>query len=134
MRCCLMINTCTALQHTSSKVTWSPMESTLFNVFGPKLTSFLWCRVFLNSEQCFNFIKKIYRRVTRSGEAVNYSTGPVVWGEPGTNGQHAFYQLLHQGTRVVPADFIAPSQTLNPIRGGLHHKVKSKSALNILLE
>ncbi|XP_026282973.1 glucose-6-phosphate isomerase [Frankliniella occidentalis] len=63
------------------------------------------------------------KRVTRSGDAVNYSTGPVVWGEPGTNGQHAFYQLLHQGTRVVPADFIAPAHTLNPIRGGLHHKI-----------
>lgn len=54
---------------------------------------------------------------------VNYSTGPIVWGEPGTNGQHAFYQLIHQGTRLVPADFIAPAQTQNPITGGLHHKI-----------
>lgn len=47
---------------------------------------------------------------------VDYSTGPIVWGEPGTNGQHAFYQLIHQGTRTIPADFIAPAQTHNPIR------------------
>ncbi|KAJ0171378.1 hypothetical protein K1T71_012928 [Dendrolimus kikuchii] len=61
--------------------------------------------------------------VTRSGEQVNYSTGPIVWGEPGTNGQHAFYQLIHQGTRLIPCDFIAPAQTHNPISGGLHHKI-----------
>ena len=47
------------------------------------------------------------KRVTRSGESVDYATGPVIWGEPGTNGQHAFYQLIHQGTRLVPADFLA---------------------------
>uniref|UniRef100_A0A1B6E2F4 Glucose-6-phosphate isomerase n=1 Tax=Clastoptera arizonana TaxID=38151 RepID=A0A1B6E2F4_9HEMI len=61
--------------------------------------------------------------VTRSGESVDYSTGPIVWGEPGTNGQHAFYQLIHQGTRLIPADFIAPAVTLNPIQDGLHHKI-----------
>lgn len=54
---------------------------------------------------------------------MNYNTGPIVWGEPGTNGQHAFYQLIHQGTRVIPADFIAPAQTHNPISGGLHHNI-----------
>lgn len=54
---------------------------------------------------------------------MEYSTGPVVWGEPGTNGQHAFYQLIHQGTKLIPADFIAPAQSLNPIRNGLHHKL-----------
>jgi glucose-6-phosphate isomerase len=59
--------------------------------------------------------------VTRDGETVDYSTGPILWGEPGTNGQHAFYQLLHQGTRLVPADFIAPMETHNPI--GEHHKI-----------
>lgn len=53
--------------------------------------------------------------VTRDGEVVNYSTGPIVWGEPGTNGQHAFYQLIHQGTRLIPCDFIAPVNTLNPL-------------------
>ncbi|KAJ9593198.1 hypothetical protein L9F63_015243 [Diploptera punctata] len=61
--------------------------------------------------------------VTRSGETVSYSTGPIVWGEPGTNGQHAFYQLIHQGTRLIPADFLAPVQTHNPIQNGLHHKI-----------
>ena len=61
--------------------------------------------------------------IFRDGERVDYSTGPIVWGEPGTNGQHAFYQLIHQGTRLIPADFIAPVKTLNPIRGGLHHKI-----------
>nr|AXK15967.1 phosphoglucose isomerase [Boloria eunomia] len=61
--------------------------------------------------------------VTRGGEQVSYNTGPIVWGEPGTNGQHAFYQLIHQGTRLIPCDFIAPAQTHNPISGGLHHKI-----------
>ncbi|CAL1262232.1 unnamed protein product [Larinioides sclopetarius] len=61
--------------------------------------------------------------VTRSGKLVNYTTGPIVWGEPGTNGQHAFYQLIHQGTRLIPCDFIAPVKTQNPIRDGLHHEI-----------
>ncbi|XP_054277150.1 glucose-6-phosphate isomerase-like isoform X2 [Macrosteles quadrilineatus] len=61
--------------------------------------------------------------VTRSGEKVKYSTGPIVWGEPGTNGQHAFYQLIHQGTRLIPCDFIAPANSLNPTDGGIHHKI-----------
>ncbi|EFN82269.1 glucose-6-phosphate isomerase [Harpegnathos saltator] len=61
--------------------------------------------------------------VTRAGKTVNYSTGPIVWGEPGTNGQHAFYQLLHQGTRLVPADFIIPVQSQNQVQGTLHHKI-----------
>jgi glucose-6-phosphate isomerase len=57
--------------------------------------------------------------VDRSGNAVNYATGSVIWGEPGTNGQHAFYQLIHQGTVLIPADFIAPAISHNPI--GDHH-------------
>lgn len=61
--------------------------------------------------------------VTRAGKTVNYATGPIVWGEPGTNGQHAFYQLLHQGTRMVPADFIIPVQSHNNVQGTLHHKI-----------
>ncbi|MCW5834920.1 MAG: glucose-6-phosphate isomerase [Labilithrix sp.] len=62
------------------------------------------------------------KRVDRRGEAiVDYTTGPVVWGEPGTNGQHAFYQLIHQGTRLVPCDFIAPIETHDPI--GDHHDI-----------
>ncbi|MDF3078915.1 MAG: glucose-6-phosphate isomerase [Sphingobacteriaceae bacterium] len=53
--------------------------------------------------------------VDRNGLAVDYETGPIIWGEPGTNGQHAFYQLIHQGTKLIPADFIAPAQSHNPI-------------------
>merc|ERR1719261_573371 len=61
------------------------------------------------------------KRVTRGGAPVTVSTGPVIWGEPGTNGQHAFYQLMHQGTKLIPADFIAPVVTQNPI--GEHHPI-----------
>ncbi|MEO8960690.1 MAG: glucose-6-phosphate isomerase [Ginsengibacter sp.] len=61
------------------------------------------------------------KHVDRNGNNVTYSTGPVVWGEPGTNGQHAFYQLLHQGTPFIPSDFIAPAISHNPI--GEHHKI-----------
>ncbi len=61
------------------------------------------------------------KSVTRDGEPVDYATCPVVWGEPGTNGQHAFYQLLHQGTPLVPADFIAPVYSHNPM--GEHHRL-----------
>lgn len=57
--------------------------------------------------------------VSRSGEKVDYTTGPIIWGEPGTNGQHAFYQLIHQGTHLIPCDFIAPVISHNPI--GDHH-------------
>jgi glucose-6-phosphate isomerase len=61
------------------------------------------------------------KRVDRDGHPVSWATGPVVWGEPGTNGQHAFYQLIHQGTRVIPCDFIAPIETHNPL--GRHHEL-----------
>ncbi|MBR5626248.1 MAG: glucose-6-phosphate isomerase, partial [Thermoguttaceae bacterium] len=60
------------------------------------------------------------KRVDRNNQPVDYSTGPIIWGEPGTNGQHAFYQLIHQGTKLIPADFLAPVQSQNPI--GDHHK------------
>lgn len=59
------------------------------------------------------------KTVDRNGEKVEYATGPVIWGEPGTNGQHAFYQLIHQGTLLIPCDFIAPAQTHNA--AGDHH-------------
>jgi glucose-6-phosphate isomerase len=59
------------------------------------------------------------KSVRRDGARVDYATGPIVWGEPGTNGQHAFYQLLHQGTELVPADFLAAAQSLTPL--GDHH-------------
>jgi len=61
------------------------------------------------------------KRVTHDGEPVDYSTGPIIWGEPGTNGQHAFYQLIHQGSKLVPCDFLAPIETKNPI--GSHHQM-----------
>src|SRR6266853_1483863 len=59
------------------------------------------------------------KHVTLNGKKVDYQTGPIYWGEPGTNGQHSFYQLIHQGTRLIPCDFIAFAQTLNPL--GTHH-------------
>ena len=59
------------------------------------------------------------KHVDRNGKAVDYSTGPIIWGEPGTNGQHAFYQLIHQGTKLIPCDFIAPAVSHNPL--GQHH-------------
>ena len=61
------------------------------------------------------------KHVDRNGKRVSYTTGPVIWGEPGTNGQHAFYQLLHQGTLMIPCDFIVPVFSHNPI--GEHHKI-----------
>jgi glucose-6-phosphate isomerase len=59
------------------------------------------------------------KSVTRDGDPAGYGTGPIVWGEPGTNGQHAFYQLIHQGTKLIPVDFIAPAESHNPV--GNHH-------------
>jgi len=61
------------------------------------------------------------KRVDRDGNLVDYDTGPVIWGEPGTNGQHAFFQLIHQGTRLIPADFLMPLTSHNPV--GLHHEL-----------
>jgi len=63
------------------------------------------------------------KSVTKNGEKVNYQTGPIIWGAAGTNGQHSFYQLVHQGTKLIPADFIAPATTLNPLRSSLHHRI-----------
>ncbi|UCF55980.1 MAG: glucose-6-phosphate isomerase, partial [Deltaproteobacteria bacterium] len=61
------------------------------------------------------------KSVDRQGGRVDYQTGPIIWGEPGTNGQHAFYQLIHQGTKMIPADFLAPAISHNPI--GEHHNI-----------
>ena len=61
------------------------------------------------------------KRVDRDGGAVGYATGPIIWGEPGTNGQHAFYQLIHQGTRLIPCDFLVPAESHNAI--GRHHEM-----------
>ena len=60
------------------------------------------------------------KSIDRTGNPVSYQTGPIIWGEPGTNGQHAFYQLIHQGTKIVPCDFIAPVNSFNPLRD--HHE------------
>lgn len=59
--------------------------------------------------------------ISKDNQKVDYTTGPVIWGEPGTNGQHAFYQLIHQGTKLIPCDFIAPAQSQNPL--GNHHDI-----------
>jgi glucose-6-phosphate isomerase len=61
------------------------------------------------------------KSVDRSGERIDYQSGPIVWGEPGTNGQHSFYQLIHQGTKIIPADFLAPAVSQNPV--GNHHNM-----------
>jgi len=76
---------------------------------------------FLSNFLCFDFS----RYITRSGQRVTYNTGPIIWGEPGTNGQHAFYQLIHQGTRLVPCDFIASARGIDHtnIDALKHHKV-----------
>ena len=61
------------------------------------------------------------KQIGRDGKEVSYQTGSIIWGEPGTNGQHAFYQLIHQGTKMIPADFLAPAISHNPI--GQHHQM-----------
>jgi glucose-6-phosphate isomerase len=61
------------------------------------------------------------KSIDRSGDKIDYQTGPIIWGEPGTNGQHAFYQLIHQGTKLIPADFLAPAISHNP--AGEHHQI-----------
>ncbi|KAH8076003.1 glucose-6-phosphate isomerase [Cristinia sonorae] len=61
--------------------------------------------------------------VTKGGQRVDYQTGPIIWGAAGTNGQHSFYQLVHQGTKLIPADFLAPATTHNPIHNSLHHRI-----------
>ncbi|PPQ82765.1 hypothetical protein CVT24_009832, partial [Panaeolus cyanescens] len=63
------------------------------------------------------------KSVTKQGQRVNYQTGPIIWGASGTNGQHSFYQLVHQGTKLIPADFIAPATTHNPISNSKHHRI-----------
>ena len=61
------------------------------------------------------------KTIDRNGQPIDYQTGPIIWGEPGTNGQHAFYQLIHQGSKLIPCDFIAPAISHNPI--GAHHQI-----------
>ncbi|KAI0776378.1 glucose-6-phosphate isomerase [Irpex lacteus] len=63
------------------------------------------------------------KSVTKGGQRVDYQTGPIIWGAAGTNGQHSFYQLVHQGTKLIPADFLAPATTHNPIAHSKHHRI-----------
>ncbi|KIM64884.1 hypothetical protein SCLCIDRAFT_599325 [Scleroderma citrinum Foug A] len=63
------------------------------------------------------------KSVTKNGQRANYQTGPIIWGAAGTNGQHSFYQLLHQGTKLIPADFLAPCTSHNPIGNSKHHRI-----------
>ncbi|KAG6809988.1 phosphatidylinositol N-acetylglucosaminyltransferase subunit gpi1 [Tricholoma furcatifolium] len=63
------------------------------------------------------------KTVTKGGQRVDYQTGPIIWGAAGTNGQHSFYQLVHQGTKLIPADFLAPATTHNPIASSKHHRI-----------
>ncbi|ESK94827.1 glucose-6-phosphate isomerase [Moniliophthora roreri MCA 2997] len=63
------------------------------------------------------------KSITKGGQRVNYQTGPIIWGASGTNGQHSFYQLVHQGTKIIPADFIAPATSHNPIANSKHHRI-----------
>ncbi|KAI0827001.1 glucose-6-phosphate isomerase [Trametes gibbosa] len=63
------------------------------------------------------------KSITKAGQRVNYQTGPIIWGAAGTNGQHSFYQLVHQGTKLIPADFLAPATTHNPIAHSKHHRI-----------
>ena len=63
------------------------------------------------------------KAITRSGDYVKYTTGPILFGEPATNAQHSFFQLLHQGTKLIPTDFIMAAESHNPVEGGLHQKL-----------
>jgi len=69
------------------------------------------------------------KSITKTGHRVQYQTGPIIWGAAGTNGQHSFYQLLHQGTKLVPTDFLAPVKSQNDLKGEAgedadrHHKI-----------
>lgn len=67
--------------------------------------------------------------VTTENKRVDYSTGPILWGEAGTNGQHAFYQLIHQGTKLIPCDFIIPIHSHNPISNNIHHDILVSNVL-----
>lgn len=63
------------------------------------------------------------KSVTKQGQRISYQTGPIIWGAAGTNGQHSFYQLVHQGTKLIPADFLAGATTHNPIAHSKHHRI-----------
>lgn len=96
-----------------------------YNLFGAESQAILAYDQYMNRFAAYfqqGDMESNGKYVTRSGHRVAYTTGPIVWGEPGTNGQHAFYQLIHQGTRMIPCDFIAPIKTHNPISHGIHQE------------
>jgi glucose-6-phosphate isomerase len=69
------------------------------------------------------------KAITRSGEYVKYTTGPILFGEPATNAQHSFFQLLHQGTKLIPADFLMAIESHNPVEGGKHQRMLASNFL-----
>ena len=69
------------------------------------------------------------KAITRSGDYVKYTTGPILFGEPATNAQHSFYQLLHQGTKLIPTDFILAAKSHNPVSSGVHQKMLASNYL-----
>lgn len=88
------------------------------NFFAAQTTAVLPCAQYLKRFPAYlqqRIMESNGKRVSLDGVPVDYQTSPVIWGEPGTNGQHSFYQLLHQGTKLVPGDFIGFCQTLNPL-------------------
>jgi glucose-6-phosphate isomerase len=75
------------------------------------------------------FMESNGKAVTRSGDYVKYTTGAIIFGEPATNAQHSFYQLLHQGTKLIPADFIMAAESHNPVEGGKHQRMLASNFL-----
>jgi glucose-6-phosphate isomerase len=69
------------------------------------------------------------KAITRTGEYVKYTTGPILFGEPATNAQHSFFQLLHQGTKLIPADFLMAAESHNPVEGGKHQRMLAANFL-----
>lgn len=75
------------------------------------------------------FMESNGKAITRTGEYAKYSTGAIIFGEPATNAQHSFFQLLHQGTKMIPADFIMAAESHNPVAGGLHQRMLASNFL-----
>jgi len=75
------------------------------------------------------FMESNGKSVSRTGASLGYNSGAIIFGEPGTNSQHSFFQLVHQGTKLIPADFILPIETHNPVTNGLHHRMLASNYL-----
>ncbi|KAF9549281.1 Phosphoglucose isomerase [Agrocybe pediades] len=95
--------------------------------YGSQTLALLPYDQYLHKSLLITFSRKTWggngKSVTKNGSKVNYQTGPIIWGASGTNGQHSFYQPVHQGTKIIPADFIAPTTTHNPIENSKHHRI-----------